>query len=203
MPDIKDNPKNSGRKQLFKNQLLESLTKTYAGIPIAMYSIVGIAMFYHGISTGLLTIGIAAPVFLMGLLSFTWLEYNVHRYIFHMLPNTPIKKNIQYKFHGVHHEYPKDKLRLAMPPVVSILLAASFYFLFELMMGNYVFAFLPGFLLGYSYYLGIHYVVHAVRPPSNFLKVLWVHHGIHHYKSNDKAFGVTSPLWDYIYRTMP
>ncbi|MEX2379667.1 MAG: sterol desaturase family protein, partial [Vicingaceae bacterium] len=40
-------------------------------------------------------------------------------------------------------------------------------------------------------------------PPKNFLKQLWIHHSIHHYQEDDKAFGVSSPLWDYVFGTMP
>ena len=112
-------------------------------------------------------------------------------------------EKIQYNFHGVHHDYPKDKDRLAMPPLVSITLATTLLFLFRLFMGDFVFGFLPGFLIGYASYLFVHYIVHAYQPPKNMFKTLWVHHAIHHYKDHERAFGVSSPLWDYIFRTMP
>ena len=70
-------------------------------------------------------------------------------------------------------------------------------------MGDFVFAFLPGFLVGYASYLFVHYIVHAYAPPKNFFKALWVNHSIHHYKDNTVVFGVSSPLWDYVFRTMP
>jgi sterol desaturase/sphingolipid hydroxylase (fatty acid hydroxylase superfamily) len=69
-------------------------------------------------------------------------------------------------------------------------------------MGDYAFAFLPGFLVGYASYLAVHYMVHAYQPPRNFMKMLWVNHGIHHYKDGEIIFGVSSPLWDYIFGTM-
>jgi sterol desaturase/sphingolipid hydroxylase (fatty acid hydroxylase superfamily) len=69
-------------------------------------------------------------------------------------------------------------------------------------MGDFVFSFLPGFLTGYAFYLSIHYMVHAFPPPKNFFKVLWVNHSIHHYKEGEYVFGVSSPLWDYVYGTM-
>ncbi len=120
-----------------------------------------------------------------------------------MSTHTSARKNFQYKFHGVHHDYPKDKDRLAMPPIVSVTISTILLFLFKLVIGDQVFAFLPGFLFGYAGYLFIHYLVHAYRPPKNFLKIFWVHHGIHHYRQGHKAFGVTSPLWDFVFRTMP
>ncbi|MGB3618930.1 MAG: sterol desaturase family protein, partial [Catalinimonas sp.] len=32
---------------------------------------------------------------------------------------------------------------------------------------------------------------------------LWVHHSIHHFKDDERAFGVSSPLWDWVFGTMP
>jgi len=90
-----------------------------------------------------------------------------------------------------------------MPPVLSATISIILLFIFKLIMGNYAFAFLPGFLVGYSLYLLVHYSVHAYQPPKNILKILWVHHGIHHYKNNKVAYGVSSPLWDVVFKTMP
>ena len=114
-----------------------------------------------------------------------------------------IRKSIQYGLHGVHHEYPKDKGRLAMPPLVSAFLAASLLITFLFLIGNYTFGFLPGFVMGYVSYLFVHYIVHTYAPPKNIFKELWINHAIHHYKDHTKAFGVSSPLWDYVFRTMP
>lgn len=109
---------------------------------------------------------------------------------------------MQYVMHGVHHEFPKDKDRLAMPPLVSVTISTILLLLFRLIMQDLAFAFLPGFLVGYASYLGVHYMVHAYPPPKNFTKSLWVNHSVHHYKHGEFVFGVSSPLWDYIYGTM-
>ena len=126
----------------------------------------------------------------------------IHRYIFHLKPYTEFRAKFQYTVHGVHHEFPKDKDRLAMPPLLSITLSTILLLLFKVIMGDFVFAFLPGFLVGYALYLSVHYMVHAYPPPKNFFKILWVNHRVHHYKDGEVVFGVSSPLWDYIYGTM-
>ncbi|MEM1137231.1 MAG: sterol desaturase family protein, partial [Bacteroidota bacterium] len=196
-------PKNSGKKEIFNNPLLEKLTRTHISIPLIIFYGISAYLLYLGFAQTALSAVTIIGVFVFGFLLFTWIEYNVHKHVFHMLPTTKLREDIQYKFHGVHHEYPKDKARLAMPPVVSITITIALFYTFKFAIGDYVFAFLPGFLSGYASYLAVHYIVHAFRPPKNIFKVLWVHHGIHHYKENDRAFGVSSPLWDYIYRTMP
>lgn len=186
---------------MFKNPILERLSRTHVSIPISVFFLYAGGLLYWSIQNIQLNIPIIVSLFFVGLLSFTLVEYLAHRYVFHMKTNTGLRKKLQYAFHGVHHEYPKDKDRLAMPPVMSITLATILLFVFKLLMGDFVFAFLPGFLVGYAMYLLVHYIVHAFAPPKNFLKQLWVNHSIHHYKDSSKIFGVSSPLWDYVFRT--
>ena len=194
---------NKGTKRLFENPILERLTRTHIALPIGIFILYGMGLLYWSIATVQLDPLVTTGLFFGGLLFFSLLEYSIHRFLFHMSTHTSARKNFQYKFHGVHHDYPKDKDRLAMPPIVSVTISTILLFLFKLVIGDQVFAFLPGFLFGYAGYLFIHYLVHAYRPPKNFLKIFWVHHGIHHYRQGHKAFGVTSPLWDFVFRTMP
>ena len=168
-----------------------------------MFLLVGCWALYYGIMTTPISFLTGALLVIGGFFTFTLVEYLMHRYLYHMLPDNKIKDKIQYAIHGVHHDYPKDKDRLALPPFISGLYAVILYFAFTALMGNYAFYFLPGFLVGYSLYLGIHYIVHAYPPPKGFFKILWVNHAIHHYKDPDVAFGVSFPLWDYIFGTAP
>lgn len=201
MAEVK--PQNKGTKQLFKNPILEKLTRTHISVPLVIFFSYSAGLLYWSITNTSLTVGTTVTLFFIGTLVFTLVEYIVHRYIFHISTDTPAKEKFQYTAHGVHHEFPKDKDRLAMPPILSITLSTILLFVFRLIMGDFVFAFLPGFLVGYAAYLSVHYMVHAYQPPKNFLKILWVNHGIHHYKNGEVVFGVSSPLWDYVFGTMP
>jgi sterol desaturase/sphingolipid hydroxylase (fatty acid hydroxylase superfamily) len=171
-------------------------------VPLTIFFLYSAGLLYWSITHTTLSGWITGGFFLIGLLFFTWVEYWAHRGLFHMDTTTKKREEIQYTIHGVHHEFPKDKTRLAMPPLLSITLSTILLLLFRLIMGDYVFAFLPGFLTGYAAYLSVHYMVHAYQPPRNFLKYLWINHGTHHYKNGEMVFGVSSPLWDYIYGTM-
>ena len=198
-----EKPQNKGSQRLFDNPFLEKLTRTHIAVPISLFTVISAGLMYWGYSNESMTAGSLGLLFLVGWLAFTLVEYLVHRYVFHMDTDTKVKEDIQYKFHGVHHDYPKDKERLAMPPVMSLTISTLLFFVFRFAMGEAVFGFLPGFLVGYSMYLFVHYIVHAYQPPKNFFKALWINHGIHHYKNHERAFGVSSPLWDYIFQTMP
>lgn len=198
-----DRPDNFGSAQMFSNPFLEKISRTHILVPITLFLGISSVSFYYAVTSTSIGIGLGIAVLLMGLIAFTFVEYMMHKHFFHMEPDTPIKDKLQYTVHGVHHDYPKDKDRLAMPSFVSAAYAAIFYLVFNLVMGDFALYFLPGFLLGYTAYLGVHYIVHAYNPPKNFLKVLWVNHAIHHYKDPDTSFGVSSPLWDYLLGTMP
>jgi sterol desaturase/sphingolipid hydroxylase (fatty acid hydroxylase superfamily) len=195
-------PKHKGTKQLFKNPVLEKLSRTHIAIPLVIFFIYSSTLLYWSIIHTTLSVWATVGMFFVGAIAFTWVEYIVHRYVFHMKTYTKLREKMQYTMHGVHHEFPKDKDRLAMPPLLSVTISTILLLLFKLVLGDFVFSFLPGFLVAYAAYLSVHYMVHAYPPPRNFFKVLWVNHGIHHYKNGEVIFGVSSPLWDYIYGTM-
>lgn len=196
-------PKHKGSPQLFKNPLLERLTHTHIAAPLVIFGVIAAVLIYYGIFEKGFEVPLMLLLFLSGLFFFTLVEYLMHRYLYHIPATTPRRKKISYTMHGVHHDYPKDKSRLAMPPVLSLLIATVLFVLYRAVLGDLVFGFLSGFLVGYAGYLAIHYSVHAFKVPGNFLKILWHHHSIHHYREPDRAFGVSSPLWDHIFRTMP
>ncbi len=201
--ELKNKPHAKGTRTLFSNPLLEKLTRTHIAIPLVIFTMISASLIYYGISNELISAIQAPLLFISGLLTFTLIEYIMHRFVFHLSPRTEKQEKFAYTVHGVHHDYPKDKDRLAMPPPLSLLLSFLFFLFYQLIMGDLVYGFLPGFLMGYAAYLWVHYMVHAFKPPQNAFKVLWIHHGLHHYKDQHNAFGVSSPFWDVIFGTMP
>jgi sterol desaturase/sphingolipid hydroxylase (fatty acid hydroxylase superfamily) len=197
-------PKNKGSKKLFASPILENLTRTHISVPLLIFGCYAAGLLFWSVTQTNITLDTTISLFIAGFFAFTLFEYLMHRFIFHMTTYNQLREKIQYIIHGVHHEYPKDKERLAMPPLVSITIATILLLLFQAVMGDYTFSFLPGFITGYSFYLTIHYMVHAYQPPDNFLKMLWVNHSIHHYKEDEHIlYGVSSPLWDYVFGSIP
>ncbi|MFT4031854.1 MAG: sterol desaturase family protein [Siphonobacter sp.] len=195
-------PKNSGTKQLFENPILEALSRTHIAIPVTMFFVSGAALGWYAFTHTDLSNGLIGVLFFTGVIVFTFVEYWMHRSVYHIDTDTPAKAKFQYTTHGVHHEYPKDKSRLAMPPILAVIIASTLFLIFFLIMGEAAYAFFPGFIWGYAGYLLVHYCVHAYPPPKNVMKHLWINHAIHHYKDGNVVFGVSSPLWDYIFNTM-
>lgn len=189
---------------MFENKVLNRLTQTHIATPIVIFFVYAIGLLcYTELKTEIPAL-IVVVVFLAGTLGFTFMEYAIHRWVYHPPDWASDRyREVTYKMHGLHHDYPKDKKRLAMPPIVAIVLATSLLFLFELVLGEYAFSYLAGFVVGYALYLVVHYTVHIYAPPRNFLRALWVNHSIHHYSENDILFGVSQPLWDYVFGTVP
>jgi len=194
--------KNKGQARLFKSDYMEMMTKTHPLVIYSMYLPVIGFMLYYGVSYKGLGIGREILLFICGALAWSLFEYIMHRYLFHMIVDNPVGQRIVYTMHGVHHEFPRDKERLFMPPVPSIIVASLIFLLMYFLMGWNALAFFPGFLFGYLMYGSMHFAIHAFAPP-RFLKALWRNHHLHHYKSPDKGFGVSSVLWDLIFRTVP
>ncbi|GAL83206.1 putative fatty acid hydroxylase [Sporocytophaga myxococcoides] len=195
---------NAGSPKLFENRNLEKLTHTHIAVPIGIFIIFSSFLLCFSFAyTNLRTFPILL-LFFTGMIAFTLAEYLMHRFLYHINSTYNKKiKRLQYLIHGVHHDHPKDKSRLAMPPILSLFVALLLLLITYMLINDLAFAFLPGFVMGYTTYLYIHYSIHAYPPPRNKLRILWKHHAIHHYKDSGKAFGVSSPFWDYVFKTMP
>ncbi|MBK6266631.1 sterol desaturase family protein [Marivirga sp. S37H4] len=204
METIQDQQVNStGTKQLFKNPILEKLTRSHFSIPLSILTAISLFLSYWAVAEIQFAMSTFVLLFITGFFSWTLGEYFIHRYVFHMKDDKKWKRAIQYTFHGVHHEYPKDKDRIVMPPAGAIIIGSVIFGVLWLIMQKYAFAFVPGFLMGYVLYAFVHYAIHAYQPPKNFLRWLWIYHSVHHYKHPDKYFGVSSPFWDYVFNSIP
>lgn len=188
--------------KLFHNKFLEFLTKAHPIVIDTMYIILGTLMIGYFYTHYSQNIGSIILLFIVGFFSWTFAEYMMHRFLYHKLKDATFSTGLQYLFHGIHHEYPDDEDRIVLPVVPSIIFASLFFGLFYLLMGKYAFVFSAGFLIGYISYMTIHYSVHKFPAPKKF-NFWWTFHNIHHYQQHDRAFGVTNPFWDIIFRTMP
>ena len=188
---------------LFGNKFLDSLTRTHIAIPVSIFFIYAGGLIYWSLVVTQLQPWAVVSLFFGGWLFFTFVEYHAHKRLYHLEPTSEARKELSYKLHGIHHDFPKDKQRLAMPPIMSIILATTILGIFRLFLSKYAFATAAGFFVGYAAYLIVHYIVHIFHAPNNFLKALWTNHAIHHYQNDKIMFGVSSPLWDYVYGSLP
>ena len=206
-----DKSKNPTPIRLFKSDFLEFFTHItpivilIIWLPIVAIFLVRSAMIVQGDSfPAYIPVG-----FVIGIFLWTFLEYTLHRFVFHFNARGKTAERIVFLFHGIHHAQPQVKTRLVMPPAASIPMAFIFYGLYFLIISDllklsiWLAPLFAGTLFGYVIYDMIHYATHHLPMRSGYLKYLKRHHMAHHYKTPDMRFGVSSPIWDYVFGTMP
>lgn len=191
---VSNSPESS---RMFQRDWMEVFSKVHFSVPLFLYlPLVGWCLWQA--PPALASLGL----YLTGLFAWTLVEYVLHRFVFHWTPPGKIGARIHFIFHGVHHDYPNDRLRLVMPPSVSIPLAILFFFAFRALMGvPTVFPYFAGFVTGYLCYDMMHYAMHHLQWKSPLWQRLKQHHMLHHYQHPDKGFGVSNPFWDYVFNT--
>jgi sterol desaturase/sphingolipid hydroxylase (fatty acid hydroxylase superfamily) len=195
--------RSSDSPPLFDNRLLDFFSRIHPVVPAAIYLPVSGALIVLAARDGL-GAGALALLALGGLALWTLAEYWLHRKLFHWEPDNAIGRRMHFIIHGIHHDHPNDKLRLVMPPGASVPLAALFFGLFVLAFGTpHGFALFAGFLIGYLAYDYTHYWLHHFVPRSALGKRLREQHMRHHFQDHRFGFGVSSPLWDIVFGTLP
>ncbi|MEX0598269.1 MAG: fatty acid hydroxylase, partial [Candidatus Paceibacterota bacterium] len=120
--------------KMFENPFLDFFSRVPYYVPLIIFiPIIAYYSYFSFIEKNTSVVEYAAS-FIVGVFIWTLAEYAIHRYIFHAHPKAAWAKKIHYTFHGIHHDFPQDSLRLVMPPPVSIPLAVIFYWLFYLML---------------------------------------------------------------------
>lgn len=179
--------------------------------------------------------GLLALLMLAGLLSWTFLEWALHRGM-HVNTGVAVISRLQDAAHLRHHREPHDLehsvVRLSASLPLSLLILSGL----RLMLGdwNRALALLCGVLIGYLAYEYVHLNAHAgpgARSPrgNGFetgshgferrpglrgrvrrrawrpapLRLSRRYHLRHHYDCMDRAFGVSTPLWDWVFGTLP
>jgi sterol desaturase/sphingolipid hydroxylase (fatty acid hydroxylase superfamily) len=134
--------------------------------------------------------------------TWTLTEYCLHRFVFHYPARSGLGKRFVYLFHGNHHDDPRDKTRLVMPPAGAIPIMAALFFLFGLVIpAPWIEPFGAFFIVGYLIYDYIHYATHHFPMKNPVAKYLRRYHLKHHYSGEPGRYGVSSPLWDIVFGT--
>ncbi len=145
--------------------------------------------------------GWVLPLFALGFLLTTLIEYCLHRFLFHFVPRGDEQRMQHFLLHGYHHEFPNDPMRLVLPPIgiwpVATLVGLIWYAVF----GVYFWPIFAGTAAGYVAYDWTHYYTHHANPRSGFGRWLKRYHMLHHHDSPNHRYGITSPLWDVVFGT--
>jgi dihydroceramide fatty acyl 2-hydroxylase len=189
--------------RLFRARWLDAFTRTpwwtpyAAGLPLAAIAL-GVAAA-DGLDLDAPATWAALP---FGALSWSFLEYALHRFVFHARARSETARIALFLAHGHHHADPSDRSRLAATPVqlgsALLLLFGACDLAFEDAATWLAFA---SALLAYVAYEAVHYAAHFGRPESPWLRALRRHHLAHHHLDPRSRWGIGTPLWDWVLGT--
>jgi sterol desaturase/sphingolipid hydroxylase (fatty acid hydroxylase superfamily) len=189
--------------RIFKNPILESFTHVHPIIPLILWVPIILFLFYRGFALKSVSTTEFIILFFFGMILWTFTEYVLHRFVFHWNAKSRAGKYFVFLFHGLHHDDPQDPTRLVMPPVPAMLIVSLLWMLFSSIFPyKYIDVIMAFFLVGYLCYDYIHYATHHFPMTSPIGKYLRKYHLQHHYSGEQSKYGVSSPLWDYIFGTV-
>ena len=186
------------RIRIFKSDFLEKFSTVHPATPAILFIpwVIITSLLYIPLSISNVT-NIVFGFYLWGLF-----EYLIHRFLYHLpipLPKAELFKSI---IHGIHHDDPKDPLRLVAPPALSLSIGGLISILFYLLLpASSFWSILNGFTCGYLSYDYLHWWMHHRKFKLRYLLSLQRHHALHHFNP-DKNFGVSTMIWDKIFKTI-
>lgn len=188
--------------RLFDNSLLERLSRVHPLTPVLLWAPIIACLLWRSLGVHRLDGAIVALLAVTGLFVWTLTEYVVHRFVFHLQPSTPGRRRLQFVLHGVHHADPSDPTRLLFPPAPALIGHAACFWLFRSILGDpWIEPFYAFFLVGYLGYDYLHLALHRGTMPTRWGRHLKRQHMLHHYATPEARWGVSSPLWDHVFRT--
>jgi sterol desaturase/sphingolipid hydroxylase (fatty acid hydroxylase superfamily) len=188
--------------RMFQSDFIDFFSRVPALVVPVIFVPIILALFTWGVTGAGLGVLPAIGAAVAGFLVWTFAEYWLHRTLFHWVPDTSWGPRMHFILHGVHHDWVNDKYRLVMPPAASLGLGVVFFGLFYVLLGPvWVYPFFAGHVLGYLGYDMAHYYVHHFKPKSTVMKRLRAHHMNHHHNKDGRKFGVSTTLWDHVFRT--
>jgi len=182
---------------------MEPFTKVHWWVPLVFWIPAVIAMLWYAVLQWPLYK--VLPLYLgMAVVGWPFLEYFLHRVIYHMSTESYWANTAHFLFHGVHHLTPMDKTRLVAPPPLAIFISLPLWCIVYPLSPSYpfLFTFAAGLYSGYLVYDEIHYWIHHGNLPWEWMKRLKSHHMAHHYAHPNENFGVSNTFTDVVFGTL-
>ena len=168
----------------------------------AFVPLIGGALAWSAMS-GRVSPGAALAEVAGGMILWTLLEYVFHRFLFHIVPSSAWLRERQQ--HLLHHETPDEPAYYVVPLWISLPLAGAVWIGLRALLGSWPDAPLAtsGVIIGYVAYELVHYRVHSDRAGNRLVRFWRRHHFYHHYADDERCYGFTTPVWDYVFGTGP
>jgi len=174
---------------------------------------VSILYTLYGLFTLAVALGSSRPLvalssFLLGVLAWTLMEYQVHRHVLHgRFPDGPrLYQRFLHKYfdhlHWEHHKRPWDGNHINGTLKDTLPFAGPMALLSWLFPAWSVPVFVAGMLQAYVAEEWVHHSVHFYQFDNLYFRYIKRHHLYHHSpKGMGIAFGLTNGFWDVVYDT--
>jgi sterol desaturase/sphingolipid hydroxylase (fatty acid hydroxylase superfamily) len=136
--------------------------------------------------------------FIIGIIGWTLCEYVLHRYVGHSKKAIGgfTREHLSHHSAGDYFMPHLKKIRVSLQMLIPLAIISIFIFGGEQGSG-----FALGFALFFMVYEVLHKRAHTHAPRTSYGRWLRRHHFYHHFSAPRKNFGVTTPLWDVVFRS--
>jgi dihydroceramide fatty acyl 2-hydroxylase len=171
--------------------------------PFIFYT--GVLLFLHVavLRTEAPSLAAAAGLVSGGLLSWGFVEYAVHRWVLHRVPRAEGFNLPGNLTHLRHHDDPLSLQRLTVQLSESLPICLVYYLGAWAIAGTWQSAtyLFTGLLAGYFYYEYLDFQAHHGTSKKRLIRYARKYHNQHHHYDATVRYGVTSPLFDYLFGT--
>ena len=145
----------------------------------------------------------AGALFVAGLLTWGLYEYVVHRWVLHREPKADGFNLPGNLTHLRHHADPNSLQRLNVQLSESVPVCVVYYLLAWALTGSWQAAthLFTGLIAGYFFYEYLDFQAHHGTSRGRLTRYFRKYHLQHHHYDASVRFGVTSPLFDYLFGT--
>ncbi len=150
-----------------------------------------------------LSLTAAVALVAAGLLSWGLIEYVVHRWVLHRVPRAAGFNLPGNLTHLRHHENPLALERLTVQLSESLPICLVYFLLAWALSGSWQAAtyLFTGLIAGYCFYEYLDFQAHHGTSQSRLARYFRRYHLLHHHYDAAVRYGVTSPLFDYLFGT--
>jgi sterol desaturase/sphingolipid hydroxylase (fatty acid hydroxylase superfamily) len=173
-------------------------------VPIGVYLPLAVAAVVWNVLVAPPSLWLLIGLPVGGLLLWTVLEYFMHSRGFHSTLDADWVRALG-KSHRLHHDHPSDPGHIFARLSFSLPVALVVWGLLSLVLWSAKLSALPmaGMIVGYLSYELVHYAIHRSKLFRHYLRPLVRHHLYHHHRDDGRCYGVTTPVWDWVFGTMP
>ncbi|MET0626785.1 MAG: sterol desaturase family protein [Pyrinomonadaceae bacterium] len=171
--------------------------------PFIFYTIVVSAMQFAVVRGGESSLPGAAALFVVGLLTWGLYEYATHRWVLHREPNAEGFNLPGNLTHLRHHADPNSLQRLNVQLSESVPVCVVYFLAAWGLSGSWQSAthLYTGLIAGYFFYEYLDFQAHHGTSRGRLTRYFRKYHLQHHHYDATVRYGVTSPLFDYLFGT--